>query len=931
MSICRERHPGFAWRAIRIRGRLRARLPTDQRQSRTLPRIRPDTVVLALASTSVAVLAIWLAVGMAGPDTQNAVTSFAAPLVDLVAVIVLVATARSAATRRTRIAWALIAIGMIVYAAGDGIWAWLSVVERANPFPSAADVAYVGFYPITAGALLLFPAPARAKGEAVRLAIDSAIVVLGGGMLVWHSLFQPALETMESSTIGTVLLVGYPIGDLVLLFAVATIALGRPDGIAPRSLIALVAGLGLMFVADVAYGELVLAGASGEQWVDLVYLGSSLSIALAGYLQIRAAGSPSGDAAGAASRWLVALPYAGLAAGFGVLLGAANGSVNGNVGELLVGAIGLTVLVLIRQEFTNRENGRLIADGVRRDTEARYMRLEGQATDALLLVDASGVIAYASPSLERVLGLQDTAILGKPIASLAHADDAAGLARLIEDTAAGRPTQPLEWSLWARDGVWRQVETVSANLLDDPAIGKIVLTTRDVRERKALTQELRQLSFHDLLTDLPNRALFVDRVAQAVARTRRTGQPTAILKLDLDGFARLNDSLGRAIGDRVLVEVADRLRGSIRAVDTAARLGGGKFAVLLDAGGGAADARELAERIRLALRQPMALGGNELELTAGIGIATTEDAGEAMDPTILIRNAHVAMSCARDLGHDQVVVFAPSMQQTLLAQVELESELRRAIGGQELILQYQPIIDLVTGDLVGAEALIRWDHPVRGRLAPDLFIPLAEESGLIGAIGSWVLRTACGEVARWAREASGEVPRVSVNLASSQVADPNLAWTVQSALAQAGAAPGWLTLELTERQLVADTADVLERLHAIRSLGVQISIDDFGTGYSSLAYLQRFPVNHIKIDRSFVTPLDDAGQISGVAGAIVQIGRALGMATIAEGIETPRQLERLRAMGCPLGQGYLLGRPLDAPEMLERVAGARRSILESAA
>jgi diguanylate cyclase (GGDEF)-like protein/PAS domain S-box-containing protein len=897
------------------------------RRLRSLPL---DVTVLALTTAGVGLIGAWLILGLVGADTQRAVTGFVAPIVDLVAAVLVAKAARSVTAPRVRVAWALIAVGMLIYAIGDGIWAWIAIVEGADPFPSAADVAYVAFYPIVAGALLLFPVPSRAKREAVRLAIDSAIVVVGGGMVVWHSLFLPALTTTQSDAIDAALTLGYPIGDLVLVFAVATIALRRPTGIAPRALVALVAGLVLMFIADVAYGELALVGSPIAHWIDFVYFASSLAIALAGYLQAHAVELPSDESVGP-TRWQVVLPYAGLAAGFGVLLAASAGSVSAPVGNLLLGAVALTVLVLIRQELTNRENAELLADRVRRDSEARYKRLEGQATDAVLLVDAEGVIAYASSALERVLGLESTAILGKPVMSLAHAADATGLKRLIADTAAGRPVTPFEWQLWSRDGGWRQVETVSASLLDDPTIGKIVLTTRDVRERKALTQQLTQAAFHDLLTDLPNRALFVNRVGQALASAQRRHQSTAILTLDLDGFTRLNDSLGHAVGDQVLLEVARRLSRSVRAADTAARLGGDEFAVLLDGSGTVTDALEAAERIRSALRAPMTFGGTTFELTAGISIATSEQARDSVDPTVLTRNAHVALSIASASGHDHVVVFAPSMQEALVAEVELESDLRRGIAQREFVLHYQPIVDLGTRELVGAEALVRWDHPTRGRVAPDLFIPIAEETGLIAEIGAWVLRTACLEVAQWARRAPHNVPRVSVNLASAQLADPNLAWTVQSALAQAGAAPGWLTLELTERQLVQDTTEVLARLHAIRALGVQISIDDFGTGYSSLAYLQQFPVSHIKIDRSFVTPLDDPDRGNGVAGAIVEIGRALGMSTIAEGIETERQLERLLAMGCPLGQGYLLGRPLDAAAMLKLVAHAKPSTKAHAA
>ncbi len=890
-----------------------------------------DSAILALTATGVGLIAVWLIAGGTPSDVQSAVTGFAAPFIDLVAAVLVAGAARSATGWRIRVAWTLIALGMLVYAVGDGVWAWVSIVQQGDPFPSAADVAYVAFYLVIAGGLLLFPSASRARREAIRLALDSAIVVVGGGMVVWQSLLLPALTAADADPISTGLLIGYPIGDLVLLFAVATIALRRPVGIAPRALVALVVGLGLMFVADIAYGELTLTGVGGEHWVDLVYFASSLAIAFAGYLQAHAVELPSTEEATGVSRWLIALPYVGLAAGFGVLLTAASGNYGGLQGNLLLGAVTLTILVLVRQEVTNRELGELRADRVRRDSEAHYRALEGQSTDAIVLVDPDGVVAYASPSLERVLGLQSAAVLGARITTLAHANDALALEQLIADTAAGRPVSPLEWSLWGPDGVWQEVETISANLLNDPTIGKIALTTRDVRERKALTQQLTRAGFHDLLTGLPNRNLFVNQVGQALAGGHRTGEPTAILKLDLDGFTRLNDSLGHGVGDLVLQAVAQRVSGCIRAVDTAARLSADEFGVLLDGCGTVTDALEVADRIRAALREPLMLRGASIELTAGIGIATTEESGDTTDPTVLTRNAHIALVAACGQGLDQLVVFVPSMQEALEDRFALESDLRRAIPDGQLVLHYQPIVDLATNELVGAEALVRWDHPTRGRIAPDIFIPVAEETGLIAEIGSWVLRTACVEVAGWARCAPSRVPRVSVNLASLQVADPNLPWTVQSALAQAGAAPGWLTLELTERQLVQDTAEVLARLHAIRALGVQISIDDFGTGYSSLAYLQQFPVNTIKIDRSFVIPLDDPDQGSGLAGAIVEIGRALGIGTIAEGIETERQRERLLAMGCPLGQGYLLGRPLESAAMLELVADSSALRVERAA
>jgi diguanylate cyclase (GGDEF)-like protein len=388
--------------------------------------------------------------------------------------------------------------------------------------------------------------------------------------------------------------------------------------------------------------------------------------------------------------------------------------------------------------------------------------------------------------------------------------------------------------------------------------------------------------------------------------------------LGLDSFRRVNESLGHTVGDQVLQEVARRLRASIRAADTCARLGGDEFGVLLDGHSTAEDALAAASRMLAAVREPIDLADNPIHLTASIGVFTAAPTGA--DAGSILRRTGVARSVARNSGGDRVVVFEPAMQEAVETRFELESDLRRAIDQAEFVLNYQPIVDLATGELVGAEALIRWDHPTHGRIAPSVFILLAEETGLIDEIGAWVLRTACTEVTRWAGLSPGRVPRVSINLSAHQLADPQLAWTVQAAMAHARATPSWVTLELTESMLMQNSSAYLERLHAIRALGVQIAIDDFGTGYSSLAYLERFPVTHIKIDRSFVTPLDDPQRGDGVVRAIVEIGRALSLTTVAEGIETPTELQRLRELGCVLGQGYLFAKPLERDAMADLVA-----------
>ncbi len=897
------------------------------RRVRALASRLPEAVpAIVLSATVVAWLAATALLSVGHDEGgRRTIADVVPPLLDVGAAGLVLLASRRAGTRRATAAWTMIGLSMVVYGIGDGLFAWFDIGLEAVPFPSLADVAYLAYYPIVLAALLSFPTRPADRREKLRMAIDAAIVVVGGAMVVWPSVFLPALQSTDTDPLKVALALGYPAGDLVLLFGMATIALRRPAGVDPRALTALVGGLFIMLAADIGYGQLSLEGSEASQHLtDILYMASTVAIAAAGFVQYRSTSGAAGDAsATSVPRLLALLPYGALAAGFGMLLATAAGTVHDTLMALLVGAVVLTALVLLRQEIVLRENSRLLADRARRASEARFRSLAGQSSDAITLVTPAGVVADATDAAKRVLGLNPATLIGRPLVSLAHADDAPRLAGLISDVAARRPAgRPLEWRLWDGSGAWRQVETVAANLVDDPSVGHLVLTTRDVRERKALEQRVEQVALHDVLTGLANRALFLDRVDRALSAGREGRRGAIVVTLNIDGFKRLNDSLGHPIGDRILQEVARRLSETLRSADTCARLGGDEFGVLLDASATADDGRAAAERILGALREPFALPQTTVHLTARAGVAASGTTADG--PSGLLRSASVAMAHGRDPGRDGVALFEPEMQEALEGRFELEADLRRALERDELILQYQPIMDLATGELASAEALVRWDHPTRGRLAPNVFIPLAEETDLIDEIGSWVLRTACVEVARWARVSRARVPRVSVNLSPHQVADPQLPWLIQATLGQAGAVPGWLTLEVTEGLLLEHTGEVLERLHAIRSLGISISLDDFGTGYSSLAYLQRFPLTSIKIDRSFVSPLEDPGREPGIVRAIVEIGRALGMTTVAEGIETVAQLERLRALGCDLGQGYLLAKPLDRDVMAELVANPVR-------
>jgi diguanylate cyclase (GGDEF)-like protein len=415
-------------------------------------------------------------------------------------------------------------------------------------------------------------------------------------------------------------------------------------------------------------------------------------------------------------------------------------------------------------------------------------------------------------------------------------------------------------------------------------------------------------AFNDSLTGLPNRALLLDRLDVALARAEREDQPVSVLFLDLDGFKVVNDSLGHVAGDRLLIEVARRLSGCLRRGDTAARIGGDEFAILLGDIGNPDRAPHVAERLIDALAEPITVLGREVFVSASIGIAHAQ--GDAEN---LLRNADVAMYRAKRSGEaGAYAIFEPSMHAAVVERLELEADLRRAIERDELVLHYQPIVDLAGGQVVGLEALLRWAHPRRGLVTPFEFIPLAEETGLIVDLGRWVLHEACRQAAEWRDDLRTGRPWVSVNLSGLQLLDGSLDAEVAAALAESGLDPAGLTLEITETVLVQDVAAAVDHLEKLRALGVSIAIDDFGTGYSSLRYIGRFPADVLKIAKPFVDGLH-AESDAALVRTIIALADSLGLRTVAEGIEDREQHARLSELGCMLGQGYLFARPL-APE-----------------
>jgi diguanylate cyclase (GGDEF)-like protein/PAS domain S-box-containing protein len=541
---------------------------------------------------------------------------------------------------------------------------------------------------------------------------------------------------------------------------------------------------------------------------------------------------------------------------------------------------------------------------------AQFRSLVHHATDLITVVDADGAIRYQSPSAEPILGRTPEELLGTSyLGSLDAADRAHldGVFREVAETPDAIATA--EYRVRHVDGSWRFVESIVTNRMDDPNVRGLVLNTRDVTDRRALQDELSHQAFHDSLTGLVNRAVFRDRVDHALARASRLHQQPAVLLLDLDGFKTVNDGLGHDAGDELLVAVGHRLQASGRSIDTVARIGGDEFAILLEDDAQTAGARAVAERVLAVLTTPFQVRGREVFVRASIGIAIALP-GTTTDE--LLRNADAAMYAAKRGGKARYEFFVPVMHEEALAKFEVQGDLDRGLARSEFVLHYQPIVDLASGAVAGVEALVRWNHPTRGLLPPAGFIPIAEETGAIVPLGTWVLREACRQAAEWRRsDPTRAALWVSVNLSVRQLLEANIVTAVREALDASELDPRALMLELTEGSLMQGIAETTMKLRELKELGVRLAVDDFGTGASSLSYLRRFPIDLLKIDKSFVDELgadDPEGPL--LVQAILDIARTLHVETIAEGIEEEQQLHDLREAGCRTGQGFLFARPL---------------------
>ncbi len=570
---------------------------------------------------------------------------------------------------------------------------------------------------------------------------------------------------------------------------------------------------------------------------------------------------------------------------------------------------GFVLLFVIRMAATTMERQE-IAEAAMALSEERFRSLVQNSSDTTLVIGPEILITYASPACEALLGWQPAEMIGMSAVDLMHPDDrdwvSLQLNSLLQIMAV---TEPIQFRMSLADGGWRHVEAVVTNQLESPSVLGYVANVRDITERKEAEALLAHQALHDPLTGLPNRQLIMDRAQQMLARARRHRQPVAAFFIDLDNFKDANDTLGHDAGDKLLQAVARRFVGILREGDTVGRLGGDEFVVLAEGSSLSAGPEVVAERILDVLREPFRLEGYEqtsLAVSASIGIAFG-DRGTAQD---LIRDADVALYQAKAAGKHCSTLFETAMQTEIIDRLGLKLDLHSALDRQEYFLLYQPVFDLDQVRTCGVEALLRWRHPVRGVVAPDEFIPTLEDTGEIVEVGRWVLDEACRQAAVW--HDRGHTLTMSVNVSMRQLETDAFIDDVRQALVTSGLDPGSLIIEITESTLMRDADATIDRLRALKALGVLIAIDDFGTGYSSLAYLRRFPVDALKIDRSFVAAMDDSTESAALIHTLVELGRTLGLETLAEGIEDQAQLDGLRDEACELGQGFFYSRPVDA-------------------
>ena len=838
------------------------------------------------------------------PPAVGSALSLGVQTVTVLAACVCMAVRARGATGRLRRARGLLSASLVMATLGGVLALVLPVLTgHPAPLPSLADAAHFGYLPLCVAGVLSYPLSDEEAGSAARTLLDGVVAAAALWFVTYVLLLAPAHVGAGLPRLAALTVLAYPAAD-VFVIAMAAGALHRVTAAARRELALTAAGVSLYALSDIAYTVLASRGRyTSDSWVGAA-AESGLVLLLLGVVRERPAPArPPGW-----TRWVGVLPYGPL-----VLSVALIGwlSVRGEAmqaGELGLLSVVLTAL-LLRLVAGNRDRNEITRR--LRERKALFRSLVTGSADFITLHDLAGTVLYASPPVARLTGLSLEELAHVRLGDLVHPDDRGGVREAAEGFLRS-PGSEAELLLRVRsaDGSWRWCRTLAHDLRSDPDVRGIVCNTRDVHERHLLEQQVQHDAYHDALTGLGNLAqarALLDAVCAPDAATEAT-----VALIDLDGFKQVNDTFGHGQGDALLTAVAARLRSCVREEDAVTRIGGDEFLIVL------ADTVEgdlIGERVLSVLREPLLVLGRPLTIGASVGLATTLD---RPTPDELLRNADLAMYSAKAAGRNRYAWYAPSLHQAATQRMDLTRGLRRALAEEQLTLHYQPVVRLPDARVVGAEALLRWQPPDGPAVPPDVFLPVAEEAGLMREVDAWVLDRACRDLAAW-RADGVDVPQVCVNVSPRHLT-PDLPGVVGAALARHGLPGSVLCLEITESAVAPDPQVALAVLGALRATGVRIALDDFGTGESSLAQLRQLPLDAVKIDRSFLpTSPQDAGAWQ-LLRSVIGVCDALSLPVVVEGVEEPGTVAELVATGCAYAQGFHFGRPQPPAELVRALA-----------
>jgi diguanylate cyclase (GGDEF)-like protein/PAS domain S-box-containing protein len=801
----------------------------------------------------------------------------------------------------------LVALGVSLSATGDLVFQLLDWFS-STPDVTAADVPWLGSYVALSAALLRMLRLSRnARGAFRDGLVDVAVISVLVLLVEWEVSIGAFIYDDSLPALSRVVWTLYPACDALLIALVLRVVTTRRRLSAMSGLFA--AGALCWLLSDFGY-VLLESTARLTALLDTGWLLGALLLAAATWQRSDAAYTTPAAHEGQVGMGSVALGLLPLLAPAVIELVGMSSGTDPDPVPLITASVLLVVLAFLR-------GASLLASEARarerlRSLERYASAVAANSSDAALVLDEKQLITNDAPGFATLMGVPELATRGKaPLRFFTPADPGQIDAAFARALLAPGDVFEEEFEGIRGDGQHIWIATRVVNLLDDPDVRGTVVNMHDVTHRKEAESELAHQAFHDAMTGLPNRALFSDRVEQALRRDRRSRLYPAVIYLDLDGFKGVNDSLGREAGDRLLCEVSRRLLNTVREGDAVTRLGADEFAVLIEQSTRPLDeAEEVTRRVLQALEVPFEVDNQLLTVSASVGIAVADDDSTASS---LLHDADVAMYRAKAIGKGRSVVYEPAMRHAAIDRLRLENDLVNALVTNQFSLDYQPVVSLATERVTGFEALLRWHHPELGVVSPDRFIPIAEDTGLIVMIGRWVLDEACRQAGQWREELPGsDEISMAVNVSGRQLASANLVQHVAQALNASGLPPGALVLELTETVLVDDPDLAARRLQELRRLGVRLAVDDFGTGYSSLSYLRRFPFDILKVDRSFVATITDAEAIPAIVRGLLELGRTLGLETVAEGVEHEIQRDALHRHGCQLAQGYLFARPMCA-------------------